>query len=171
MLRNYLLKMNLPRNDDEYVDEGDDEYAELNETVNTLHDVLSITAQKLKHVTMGRGFTSRPGGGKSSGKGRPFAPGSSSGPPQRETIESRKARTTCAICGELGHWQGDPECKKGSSTSKPPFNKTVVPPVKLVSSTPCRSADSIDRLPVDAASSQPPFAVSVSTLLHQPHEG
>ena len=33
-----------------------------------------------------------------------------SGDDRRKRIEESKKKTTCRVCGQLGHWAGDPEC-------------------------------------------------------------
>ncbi|CAE8672696.1 unnamed protein product, partial [Polarella glacialis] len=69
-----------------YEDEPAEEEQDADLDIEALHQVLTVTAQKLKHLTQGR------------------------------NIADRKKVTTCAICGELGHWQGDSECK-GTKTN------------------------------------------------------
>ena len=42
--------------------------------------------------------------------------GTSKGQAQPKSIAERKKTSKCAVCGQLGHWKGDPECpgQKGS---------------------------------------------------------
>jgi len=63
--------------------------SELAECVESLHDVLSVTAQKLKHITLGRKFQNKPRG-----------PGSSS----TSTSGKPKGQGDCLGCGSSTHW-------------------------------------------------------------------
>ncbi|CAE8700712.1 unnamed protein product, partial [Polarella glacialis] len=94
-----------------YEDEPAEEEQDADLDIEALHQVLTVTAQKLKHLTQGRKFT----GGKPSAKGLGRGGGGGKGSGSK-SIADRKKVTTCAICGELGHWQGDSECK-GTKTN------------------------------------------------------
>ena len=80
--------------DDEDGQDGD-VFHELQEAANCL----TVTARRLQGLTLGRKFT----GGK--------------------TIKQRKQESHCSVCGEKGHWKGDPECSatadsKGNDNSR-----------------------------------------------------
>ena len=64
-------------------DEGDD----LVQAIAEAADVLTVTTRRLQGVRLGRKFS----GGKA-------------------TIEERKKRSNCSVCGQQGHWAGDAEC-------------------------------------------------------------
>ena len=36
---------------------------------------------------------------------------------RKRKLKELKKRTNCQACGETGHWAGDPECRKGKSSS------------------------------------------------------
>ncbi|CAE8632217.1 unnamed protein product, partial [Polarella glacialis] len=93
-----------------YEDEPAEEEQDADLDIEALRQVLTVTAQKLKHLTQGRKFT----GGKPSAKG--LGRGGGSGSKGSKSIADRKKVTACAICGELGRWQGDSECK-GTKTN------------------------------------------------------
>ena len=59
-------------------------------------ECLTVTAMRLQGVTFGRKFSNKP-----------------------RSFEDRKRNSHCAVCGERGHWKGDPECPQ-SSKSIPP---------------------------------------------------
>ena len=87
--------------------EGDDQDPDDDNDDTELQDlaqVLTVTARRLASTRLGR---------KYSGSKVPAA--------------ELKKRTSCAACGETGHWKGDAECKlsgnKGSSSSKAPSAK------------------------------------------------
>ena len=83
---------------EEQDDDGDQENAEDGEEIEAennefeeLAQVLTVTAKKLAlaSITQGRKYKNAP----------------------RKSIEQRKKETTCAACGNKGHWAGDPECE------------------------------------------------------------
>ena len=76
-----------------------DDFDETEHVISQLHEVLSISANKLKHITQGRRFTTK--------RNDPNKLKSSS-----TSIEDRKKNSTCDDCGETGHWKGDKVCKK-----------------------------------------------------------
>ena len=53
-----------------------------------------------------------------SSRGPPTKPGQQQSPQQQD---SRKLKSRCAGCGQLGHWKGDPGCPKVKSGENPPF--------------------------------------------------
>ena len=57
-------------------------------------DCLTVTARRLQGLTLGRKFTGK------------------------RSLADRKRTSHCAICGERGHWQGDPECSGASGSGK-----------------------------------------------------
>ena len=67
-------------------------------------------------------------------RGRSF--GGGGGPPARSKEraagtgqDARKASTTCASCGQLGHWKGDPQCPHVQNGTDRPFQpKSKDPP-------------------------------------------
>ena len=61
----------------------------------------------------GRGYRS----GSSKGKGNK---GKGKRPPDDRKVEDRKRNSTCASCGQKGHWHGDPECPKVKSGEDKP---------------------------------------------------
>jgi hypothetical protein len=88
--------------EEDYDDEDEDEESDLLQ-------VLTVTATKLAGLTPGRKYTDyKPGTGGRGGKGK-----SSKG--RNKTPADRKATSRCADCGEIGHWQGDAECKGPTS--------------------------------------------------------
>ena len=66
----------------------------------------AVTARRLQGVTLVRRFSGAP-----------------------KSIQEGMQNTHCAVCGEKGHWQGDPECqyskegKGGSNSDKKPHAK------------------------------------------------
>ena len=79
-------------------DQGDDDDdGELQD----LAQVLTVTARRLASTRLGRKYS-----------------GAKASPAEL------KKRTTCAVCGEVGHWKGDPECKvsgdKGAASKHAP---------------------------------------------------
>ena len=76
--------------DDQYDQQelADEEAPE--ESFADIAEVLTVTAKKLQSLTLGRKFS----GSKS--------------------IEERKKTSTCAACGQVGHWSGDSQCPKSS---------------------------------------------------------
>ena len=85
--------------EEEGSEEPDDDVGEeLEGLIDTMHDVLSISAQKLKNITKGRKFTTKPTFKK---------PGTG----DTKDLAAKKAASNCADCGEKGHWKGDPQCK------------------------------------------------------------
>ena len=70
---------------DEYGEDEDQEGDELGQ----LAEVLTVTAKKLAKVTQGRVF--------SNGK--------------TQSVQQRKATSSCAACGKTGHWAGGSECE------------------------------------------------------------
>ena len=71
----------------------------------------SAKAQSAEH-RKGRGYRV-PSKGKGKGKG------GKSRPPDTRTVDDRKRNSTCASCGQKGHWRGDPECPKVRSGEVP----------------------------------------------------
>ena len=59
------------------------------EEVDNLTQVLTVTAKKLAAITLGRKWTGQPS----------------------KSVAERKRTSCCAVCGEMGHWSGDPECR------------------------------------------------------------
>ncbi len=92
--------------------------------------ILNEASEALQTVREARmALRKKPGkGGGKSRKGVPPPPSaSSSGPPSRakssvseraNRLRARKAKTRCMACGQIGHWQGDPECPKKQSKSR-----------------------------------------------------
>jgi len=94
---------------EEQDDDGDQENAEDGEEIEAennefeeLAQVLTVTAKKLASITQGRKYKNAP----------------------RKSIEQRKKETTCAACGNKGHWAGDPECEVSGGTSFSKDSKT-----------------------------------------------
>ena len=87
-------------------EEDDDESQQLAMVCDDLHNVLSVTAQKLKHLTLGRQYTS----------GRSNVSGAKASAPKKGA---------CLGCGKFDHWWDDcpknPDRgrKKGTLTSRP----------------------------------------------------
>ena len=73
---------------------GDDE-------MEALMEVLTVTSKKLQALTQGRKYR---------------------GAPSR-SIEQRKKTSTCAACGQPGHWKGDAECAVSGATTTTKFGK------------------------------------------------
>ncbi|CAL1163402.1 unnamed protein product [Cladocopium goreaui] len=71
----------------------DDQSNTLEEDLAEVARCLTVTARRLQGITLGRKF---------------------SGPPK--SLQQRKAESHCAVCGERGHWKGDPECKQSGGT-------------------------------------------------------
>ena len=71
----------------------DDQSNTLEEDLAEVARCLIVTARRLQGITLGRKF---------------------SGPPK--SLQQRKAESHCAVCGERGHWKGDPECKQSGGT-------------------------------------------------------
>ena len=67
--------------------------------------------QRTADVRKGRGYKPK---GKGAGKG---------GGKDNRTPEDRKKNSTCASCGERGHWRGDPVCKNVQSGRDPVHKK------------------------------------------------
>ena len=96
-----------------------------------------MAAKKLRPLTNGRNWSTRPSstggkGGKSgasssSGKG---AGGKGYSKRTPEEIAEAKKRSPCAVCHQLGHWAGDPQCKGGTQSTKPKAVRvvTIAPP-------------------------------------------
>ena len=85
---------------DSFADQGDDAGLEEAEDgqdaeVDNLTEVLTVTAKKLAAITLGRKWTGQPS----------------------KSIAERKKSSCCAICGQMGHWSGDPECPGADGTS------------------------------------------------------
>ena len=90
------------------------------EVARELHSCFSThreNRQRLAKAVQARGYFV--GGGKSSGKGKGKAKGKSKGGKKGQskggrargmTLDELKAVTTCAECGQKGHWKGDPGC-------------------------------------------------------------
>ena len=81
----------------EYDQTAELENGDQDDDLDDLVQVLTVTARRLASVKLGRKYT----GNKAS-------------------PSELKKKTACAICGEVGHWKGDPECKvsgKGASAS------------------------------------------------------
>ena len=66
----------------------------IKQAIDEIHDVLSITAKKLKGVTLGRKYTTNP---KPKSPSRPSTPRKSP-----EELQRDKDRSECANCGEKG---------------------------------------------------------------------
>ena len=78
--------------------------------------------QRLAKAVQARGFyvgggskgkgkgTKGPAKGKGKSKGK-----KGSGKARGMSLDELKAKTTCAACGQVGHWKGDPQCKVKSS--------------------------------------------------------
>ena len=75
--------------------------------------------QRIAEVRKDRGYGKAGNPGKGAGKG----PGGKT---------NRKAVTNCFDCGEPGHWQGDPQCKKpGQGLGRTPMAKKAAKQVRL----------------------------------------
>ncbi|MCR9077431.1 MAG: hypothetical protein NXI07_15460, partial [bacterium] len=98
--------------DDQAQDTGADQDGA--DTIQELHEVLTVTAQKLKGLALSRGY-------KGKGDGRAPTPGS-----KTRSIAEKKRTSACSACGAIGHWANDDECPlKGivassSASSAPP---------------------------------------------------
>ena len=107
---------------------GESEFSELGSALEAAVEVLTVSANKLKNVTLGRKFTTRPKSAQSSQKrssssnknvsfSRTSAPpsrgGASShggGGPKKRTdaeIQALKQKHPCGICHKLGHWAAE----------------------------------------------------------------
>ncbi|CAE7209411.1 unnamed protein product [Symbiodinium sp. CCMP2592] len=60
-------------------------------------EVLTVTAKKLAGLKLGRKYTGQP----------------------KKDPATLKKETNCAICGERGHWKGDPECPMAGQSVAP----------------------------------------------------
>ena len=90
--------------DEGYYDDDDEDLdtvdrGALQEAFSAGWSAKSKTAQQRK----GRGYK---GDGKPKGKGK----GKSKRPPDTRTPDARKKNSTCASCGQRGHWKGDEVC-------------------------------------------------------------
>lgn len=95
------------QDDDEELlpDDAPDDATELADAVLQAAGVLTVTARRLQGVKLGRKF---------------------SGP--KASIEDRKKRSTCAACGQTGHWKNDEACplmKPGAKAKAPPVAKAT----------------------------------------------
>ena len=147
--------------EDEPGEDDQDIVDAMEETIGTINEVLSVSSQKLKHIVQGRKFTQKRG----------YKPGMS--------IAERKAGSSCAICGERGHWKGDPECKgpkPGGTTSAPPssaMRQPAKPPnartVRIVEhdSGPPSGAPATGCMPMPHSA----HAVAHTVSLHNPQQG
>ncbi|CAK9000465.1 unnamed protein product [Durusdinium trenchii] len=88
--------------------------------------------QKLAQAVQARGYyvNGKGGKGKSGGKGKKGAPkgkgrggGGSKGKARGMTLEELKKTTTCAACGQKGHWKGDGECRQSNITAHNDFDE------------------------------------------------
>ena len=85
--------------EDQADEEGDQQEPEdgepdgLDESLENLATVLSVTSKKLQSTVLGRKFSGR------------------------RSIEERKRTSACSACGAMGHWAGDAACS-ASSTGK-----------------------------------------------------
>ena len=84
---------------------------------------LALTSEALETVRAARetlkGQKGKRGGGRfgraPSGKGS--RKGSKTRPaPDATSIKDRKAKSRCRVCGQQGHWSGDPECPQAQRT-------------------------------------------------------
>ena len=83
--------------DDELVpDDGTEDATDLADAVLQAAGVLTVTARRLQGVKLGRKF---------------------SGP--KASIEERKKRSTCAACGQTGHWKNDDICPMAKPKAQP----------------------------------------------------
>ena len=110
-------------------DEDVDLPEELQAEMHTAYMTYKGSRQRLQQAVIARGFyrgkgdaKGRPsykgGGGKGSGFGGGKGKGGKDGGKSNRKgtgLAELKARTHCAVCGEKGHWQSDPQCK-GKST-------------------------------------------------------
>ena len=103
-------------------------------------DCLTVTARRLQGLTLGRKYTGK------------------------RSIQDRKRTSHCAICGERGHWQGDPEC---------PMSKNAAPSTSSSSSKGSGKAKSKSKDAAKTAGSKKVFAVKFAdgvTKETEPHE-
>ncbi|CAE6964690.1 unnamed protein product [Symbiodinium sp. CCMP2592] len=77
--------------------------------------------QRLAKAVQARGFyvggsKGKAKGSKGAGKGKGKSKGKKGlGKAPGMSLEELKAKTTCAICGQVGHWKGDPQCRGKSA--------------------------------------------------------
>ena len=72
-------------NEEDIPDDFEDNEADEGDLTD-LMDVLTVTAKRLQSTVLGRKFTGK------------------------RTLAERKRTSSCASCGQAGHWHGDPEC-------------------------------------------------------------
>ncbi|CAE7750496.1 RE2 [Symbiodinium sp. CCMP2592] len=84
-------------------DDGDEAEDADDDPITQAMDVLTVTAKKLSSLKLGRKFSGGPKGGKGGGR----------------DIAAQKRTSNCAVCGQTGHWKGDPECPATPSSSSP----------------------------------------------------
>ena len=72
------------------------------------------TIRDVRAGLKGRGKGKGKGKGKSKGK-----PGTRSSADPLAAIRAKKAKSKCHVCGKMGHWSGDPECRGPPATTQP----------------------------------------------------
>ena len=81
------------QDDDAAGDDGEPDDNQ-DDDVENLASVLTVTSKKLASTVLGRKFTGRP-----------------------RSLEERKRTSTCAACGQTGHWAGDAICAASAKTN------------------------------------------------------
>ena len=129
------------------LEDGDEDYdvdADLEpylEEVNRAQEALTVASQKLKNVTLGRGWTTSPKRSKGKGKGKSKSSSTSSQRKSKtpEEIAALKKKHPCAICKKLGHWANECDQNPNEGQAKP---KTVHDAETVESPAPTSSSSS-----------------------------
>ena len=78
------------------------------------------TVRSARETLKGKGGGKK-GGGKSGGRfgGKTGKMGTGKRPQNTDSasIRERKAKSRCKVCGQVGHWSGDPECSQGTRSA------------------------------------------------------
>ena len=79
------------------------------------------TGRSARETLKGKGAGGKKGGGNSGGRFRGKTGKKGTGKRTQTTdsasIRERKAKSRCKVCGQVGHWSGDPECSHGARST------------------------------------------------------
>ena len=104
---------NEPDEEDDLEDEEDEDYEENEDEQHSMKDAARAFVQGWKAKSQSA-EARKSRGYKAKGKGK------GKRPPDERKVEDRKRNSTCASCGQKGHWHGDAECPNVKSGKDKP---------------------------------------------------